>query len=177
MDFQVIRSVRRTLSAEIKKDGSILVRAPFFCSTRLIDAFIKNNEEKILKKQKEMLSLPKPAVITKEKREEMRKFAKENILPRVDVISKRTGLSYESVRITSARTRFGSCSGKNRISLSLFLSLADEKEIDYVILHELCHTKEHNHSKRFYHLVESFMPDWKERENRLKEIVIPEVLE
>lgn len=177
MDFQVIRSARRTLSAEIRKDGSVLVRAPFFCAERLINAFLEDNKEKIVKKQKEMISLPKPSPITKEKREELRMFAKENILPRVEVISKETGLFYESVRITSARGRFGSCSSKNRISLSLFLSLADEKEIDYVILHELCHTKEHNHSKRFYLLVESFMPDWKEREKRLKKIVIPEVLE
>ena len=177
MDFQVIRSDRKTLVAEIKKDGSVLVRAPYFCSVRFIDNFIKSNEEKIINKQNKILAQPKPPVISKKQREEMRIFAKKYILPRVKVMSEKCGLSYESVRITSARTRFGSCSGKNAISLSLYLALADEKEVDYVILHELCHTKEHNHSARFYQLVESFMPDWKEREVRLKKIIIPEVCE
>ncbi len=177
MDFQIIRSARRTLVAEIKNDGSVLVRAPFFYPSHLIDRFVRENEVKIAKKQVLLRSRPKPPMISKRKVEEMREFAKKNILPRVYLISKQTGLSFGDVRITSARTRFGSCSAKNSICLSLYLALADEKEIDYVILHELCHTKEHNHSRRFYQLVESFMPDWKEREKSLKKIVIPEVVE
>ncbi|MBR5294997.1 MAG: M48 family metallopeptidase [Clostridia bacterium] len=177
MNVKIKRSARKTLVAEINKDGTILVRAPLFYPKYLIDRFLEKNEKKIVKKQKEMISRPSTPTITKEKVEEMRSFAKSYILPRVDIISKETGLAYEGVKITSARTRFGSCSGKNRICSSLFLSLADEDAIDYVILHELCHSVEHNHSKRFYNLVEKHMPDWKEREKRIKKIVIPKIEE
>ena len=53
--------------------------------------------------------------------------------------------------------------------------LADDPEIDYVIIHELCHTKEHNHSADFYALVAGFLPDWKSREQGLRKIMIPEI--
>ena len=175
MDFEVIKSDRRTLAVEITRDGRILVRAPEKLSERSVLFFLKKNEDLILKKQEEMLRRPKPRTISKQEAERYRKELKKTIYDRVAYWSDLTGLSCTGVRVTSARTRFGSCSGKNSLSFSLFLSLAREEEVDYVILHELCHTKEHNHSRRFYRLVERFMPDWRAREKKLKQIEIPYV--
>jgi len=68
-----------------------------------------------------------------------------------------------SVKITSAKTRWGSCSGKNGICFSLRLICLPVEVIEYVVVHELCHIKHHNHSTAFYAMVESFLPDYKEK--------------
>lgn len=74
----------------------------------------------------------------------------------------------KSIKITSAKTRFGSCSGDNRLCFSYLLMLYPKEAVDYVIVHELAHIKEHNHSKRFYKLIEKYMPDYKEKIKLLK---------
>ena len=68
-----------------------------------------------------------------------------------------------SVKINSAKKRYGSCSGKNSLNFSLYLMDKDERFIDYVVVHELAHIKHHNHSKDFYNFIAEFMPDYKER--------------
>ena len=68
-----------------------------------------------------------------------------------------------AVKINSAKTRWGSCSGKNSLNFSWKLIMADERAVDYVIVHELAHTFEHNHSARFWAIVEKVMPDYKQR--------------
>ena len=78
------------------------------------------------------------------------------------------GLKYGRITITSAKTRFGSCSSKGRISYSYRLMLYPEAARDYVVVHELAHLVEMNHSKRFYDVIEKFMPDYKERKRMLK---------
>jgi predicted metal-dependent hydrolase len=72
------------------------------------------------------------------------------------------------VKITSAKTRFGSCSGKNNICFSYILMQYPEQAIDYVVLHELAHTRHHNHGPKFWALVEKYMPDYKQRRQMLK---------
>lgn len=79
------------------------------------------------------------------------------------------GFDYKEARVSSGHTRWGSCSSDNVISLNLSLMTLPDHLIDYVICHELCHTKEHNHSDRFWQLVETFMPDWRTRRKELKE--------
>ena len=78
------------------------------------------------------------------------------------------GVAPTAIRITGAKTRWGSCSGKNSINFSWRLAMADNDVIEYVIVHELCHIKEHNHSPHFWAAVESVMPDYKARQKRLK---------
>lgn len=75
-----------------------------------------------------------------------------------------------NVKINSAKTRWGSCSGKNSINYSWRLIMADERCIDYVIIHELAHISEHNHSDKFWAIVQKYMPDYKMQEKRLKEL-------
>lgn len=99
-----------------------------------------------------------------------RTLAEEYIFGRVREISEKTGLSYSSVRISLAKARWGSCSGKNALSFSWRLILAPPSAVDYVIVHELAHTKEHNHSDRFWRLVEGILPDYRLREELLKEL-------
>lgn len=97
-------------------------------------------------------------------------IAKETLVPRVQTLSEQTGLEITAVKINSAKTRWGSCSAARSVNLSHRLIAADPKLIDYVIIHELCHTVHMDHSPDFYRLVESFLPDYREREKGLKEV-------
>lgn len=77
-------------------------------------------------------------------------------------------LKYGRITITGAKTRFGSCSAKGNLSFSYYLMLYPEYAIDYVVVHELAHLKEMNHSSKFYKIIESVLPDYKERIKVLK---------
>lgn len=79
------------------------------------------------------------------------------------------GVSYQSVTISSATTRWGSCTGDNRLRFSYRLLYAPKPVIDYVIVHELCHTLHHDHSPRFWAAVESVIPDYKDKRKWLKD--------
>ena len=79
------------------------------------------------------------------------------------------GVTPTSVKITAARTRFGSCSGKNGICFSLYLMQYPEAAIDYVVVHELAHIRHHDHSPAFYAQVARVLPDYKARQCLLKE--------
>ncbi len=97
-----------------------------------------------------------------------RQQAKQWIVERVKHLAELHQLHYEKIKITSARTRWGSCSPKNTLNFSWRLILTPPDVIDYVIIHELAHTVHHNHSKRFWNLVEKFLPDYKERRKQLR---------
>jgi len=85
--------------------------------------------------------------------ESMRRNAKSILPPRLEHLSKQCGLPYASVKINSSQGRWGSCSGRKDINLSYYLVLLPSHLIDYVLLHELCHTREMNHSERFWALL------------------------
>lgn len=175
--YKLIRSARKTISAQVLRDGTLLVRAPRFCPESIIEDFLLKKKAILEHYQEEIRRLPPIPSITTEELKKLKARAQAKILPRVEELSNSTGLTYKSAKITSARQRFGSCNLANSLCFSAFLVLAEQEEIDYVIIHELCHTVEHNHSNRFYALVERYLPDWKAREKKLKKIVIPEISE
>lgn len=88
-------------------------------------------------------------------------------------IASRQGATEPTLSIRKMRTRWGSCSASNRVTLNLYLILAPLHCIDYVVMHELCHLVEHNHSSAFYRLLTRCMPDWKKRRQVLREVLIP----
>ncbi|MCR4616363.1 MAG: M48 family metallopeptidase [Clostridiales bacterium] len=96
-----------------------------------------------------------------------KKLAEKLIKQRVREYSKIMALSPSNVKINSAKTRWGSCSGKNSLNFSLYLVLGSDEIIDYVVVHELAHIKEHNHSNRFWAVVESVLPDYRKRQKEL----------
>lgn len=81
----------------------------------------------------------------------------------------RCGFQYQTIRISDARTRWGSCSTKQRLCFSWRLVMAPLAIVDYVVIHELAHLKEMNHSKRFWKLVETILPDYRQAERWLKD--------
>lgn len=97
-----------------------------------------------------------------------RSLAGNYIPQRVTHISGLTGWTPSGVRIGAANTSWGSCSGKNSLNFTWKLVLAPPELVDYVVVHELAHTVEHNHSARFWKLVERVLPDYKQRRAQLR---------
>lgn len=168
-EIRIIRSARRTISLEVTRNGEAIVRAPYRMSEEKIAEFTEKHREWLeihLKKRRE-----------KSKREElfdadkdnMKLHAKEVIFPKVKYYSEIMGVFPSKVRISEAKTRFGSCSSENSLSFSYRLMMYPEKVIDYVVIHELSHILHHNHGKDFWKTVEEFMPDYKEAEKMLKD--------
>ena len=91
-----------------------------------------------------------------------RQQATQIIPERIKYFADSYPLNYEKIRITSARTRWGSCSPKNTLSFSWRLIMTPLEVVDYVVVHELAHTVHHNHSKRFWGLAEKILPNYKE---------------
>ena len=100
---------------------------------------------------------------TDEDIKQLRSEAKTILPEKVKYFSEIMGVTPKSIKINSAKKRYGSCSGENNINFSLYLMDKDERFIDYVVVHELAHIRHHNHSKAFYSFIESVMPDYKER--------------
>ena len=98
-----------------------------------------------------------------------RKQASDTIRERVEWYAQQSGFQYTSVRITDAKKRWGSCGIKGRLNFSWRLIMAPLEMIDYVVVHELVHVEERNHSPRFWSKVEKVLPDYKQRRKWLKE--------
>ena len=99
-----------------------------------------------------------------------RMHAKHELINRVHDFAKRMGVASSTIKINGAATRWGSCSAKKSINFSWRLIMADDDVINYVVVHELAHLTEMNHSKTFWAIVEDILPDYKERQSRLREL-------
>ena len=166
----IIRSNRKTIVIEVRPDGKVTVRAPYSMPYKEIENYIGRHADKIeqlMEKQRgrNREALPK---YTAEEIEEATAKAKEIIPPRVKYYAEMLGVSYNRISIKTPKTRWGSCSSKKNLNFSALLVFMPEEIMDSVIVHELCHLKEMNHSKRFYDEILSIMPDYHEREKWLK---------
>lgn len=168
-DYKIVRSSRRTLCLEIKRSGEIIVRSPMHTTLHDIRRFVEDHEAWLVKNLKKVeAKRNNTPPLSEAEIAELKQRAKEILPKKVEYYSKLTGLSCTGVKITSAKTRFGSCNGKNSICFSYHLMRYPEEAIDYVVLHELAHTKHHDHSRRFWLLVGLYMPDYKQRRALLK---------
>ena len=169
-EFQLLRSHRRTLALEITRDGQVLVRAPLRASQAAIQRFVAEHEgwieTHLAAQARRRAAHPEP---TPEEKEALRRRAKEILPEKVRRYAAIMGVEPTAVHITSARTRFGSCSAKNSISFSLYLMQYPEEAIDYVVVHELAHIRHHDHSPAFYAEVARYLPDYRQRMRLLKQ--------
>lgn len=150
----------RRVSISVRATGVVRLSFPYGVSQKRALEFLEQKagwieaaRERLARKRAAMPPQLLPAE-QKARIEELRRAAKADLPGRIARLSEATGLKYEKLSIRASRTKWGSCSGRNHISLSLFLMTLPEHLRDYVIIHELCHTVHHNHSPRFHALVD-----------------------
>ena len=169
MDYEIIYSKRKTLCLQIKRDGRVVIRCPYRTSNKRIEEFYNAHLEWVKKKLEFNSGRMVPInELSDTDIEELKRKAWEYIPSRVDYFANIMGVTPSNVSINRAKTRFGSCSSKKRLNFSCNVMRYPNDAIDYVIVHELAHIKELNHSKRFWAIVESVIPDYKEKQRILK---------
>lgn len=165
--LEVLQPYRKQLLEQLEQiapkpvDLSFRIHADCFhlslASSKLKHFTIRREEEKMIIycpenvdfKREDVQKLVRSAILRA-----MKKAAETYLPPLLSMWAERFGLTYRKVRITGARSRWGSCSAARTISLSCYLMLLPVKLMDYVILHELAHTKEMNHGPRFWELLD-----------------------
>lgn len=165
LGFALIRTDRKTVGITVKAGGEVQVRAPKRMRLCDIECVVEKHRawiQKAVEKTKDAPPMP-----SAEAQKGLRARAEAVLPPLVAAWSERTGLVPTSVRITSARRRFGSCSGKNGLCFSLFLMQYPMEAVEYVVVHELCHIRHHHHGKEFWDLVACCLPDYRERKRML----------
>ena len=165
--YRVIRSDRRTLAIQILPDGEVVVRSPQNVSMDRIRSFVESKADWIKKHSKPVI-----APSQKFSPEELRQLTDRAALviqQRLRYFAPLAGVSYGRVTIRRQRTRWGSCSGKGNLNFNCLLVLTPPAVLDYVVVHELCHRKEPNHSPRFWAEVERILPDYAVRRKWLKQ--------
>ena len=169
MSYTLIRSNRKTLSIVIKPGGVVEVRCPKRCGRREVDAFVQSKRDWIEKHLTAMAARPASPVLTPEEIRELANRAGEVLPGRVRSFAQQMGTSYSRITIRSQRTRWGSCSAKGNLNFNCLLMLCPEEVQDYVVIHELCHRRELNHSAAFWAEVEKYCPDYRAYRKWLKD--------
>lgn len=168
--YELIRSGRKTLALEITRDCRVLVRAPRHASQTAIDAFVASHTDWLethLAQQRRRAAAAPPEPTPAEV-EELKARARVLLPPKVADWSQKMGVTPTGFRVTTARRRWGSCSGTNRLCFSCYLMQYPEPAIDLVVVHELCHIRVKNHGPDFYALLEQYLPDWRARRELLR---------
>ena len=164
-DYKTIRSNRKTVALQITSEG-LIVRAPQRLSVAEIDRFVQQHKrwiENHLKKAEERQR--KAEEIVPLSMREIRELADKalKVIPeRVAYYAPKVGVTYGRITIRNQRTRWGSCSKKGNLNFNCLLMLTPPEVIDSIVVHELCHRKEFNHSEKFYQEILRVYPDyWK----------------
>ena len=169
IEYTLIRSRRKTMAIQVKEDGQVVLRAPMRISKVRLDQFVQMHADWILDKQKKFAEAEqKKLVITEQERRQGMEAARQYIPQRAAYFAAKMGVSYNRITIREQKTRWGSCSGKGNLNFNWKLMLMPREILDYVVVHELAHRKEMNHSPRFWQIVEAELPDYRERRAYLK---------
>ncbi len=170
LEYTLIRSVRKSVAIQVKEGGKIVVRAPKRVPKYKIDEFVVKNvawierqQERIAQQSANLPQYSEADIMA------MKKRAAVILKEKTEYFAKIIGVDYNRISIRNQKTRFGSCSSKGNLNYNCKLVLMPEEIQDYVVVHELCHRKEMNHSPAFWKEVERVMPDYKVRRKWLKE--------
>ena len=175
VDIELLRSRRRSIGLEVRPDGSVILRVPNRLSKRDALAFLQTKEawlRKCLDQVEERESFAEAAglePLTEDELSALTKAARAYFTEKCAWLAPVVGVDYGRISIRHQKTRWGSCSTKGNLNFNCLLMLAPEDVRDYVVVHELCHRKEMNHSSAFWAEVARVVPDYREKERWLKE--------
>jgi predicted metal-dependent hydrolase len=169
INYEIKPSLKaRSLRLEITSSGLVVVK-PWFISMIFLERFIKRQSSWILKnlaKRQETKKLPN---VTSDELIVLKKRAAKILISRLEYFNQKYNFKYKSVSVRNQKTRWGSCSKSGALNFNYRLVLLPENLLDYVVVHELCHLQEMNHSARFWNLVAKTVPDYKDKRKSLEE--------
>ena len=171
-EIRLIRSSRRTLSAEVRPDGSVTVRAPLRMPLAEIEQFLIRKAGFIERHVQRCLAdrqQHQEPQFTAAELQELAKRAREVIPQRTAIYADKIGVSYSRITIRCQKTRWGSCTSAGNLNFNCLLMLAPPEVLDSVIVHELCHRLHPNHSRSFYAAVYRVFPDYDRCDSWLKQ--------
>ncbi len=158
MDYRLIRKPIKNCYIRVR-DGQVIVTAPLLMDKKFIDGFVLHKQLWI---QKQLQRRPYDVTADAD-------WVKVHMDAYFEKWEPFLGVHAKERRVRAMKTRWGSCNiCEKRVWLSSYLASYPVECLEYVIVHELCHLIERGHNKRFYTLVESCLPDWKERRRKLK---------
>lgn len=151
-------------------DGRVVLTLPFFVSYKRGQQFLKSKEEWIRRTLRKLTSRPENILHRGSQKEyrDSRAAARQLIEERLVHFQKFYAVTWKRVSIRNQKTRWGSCSRAGSLSFNYRLLLLSPHLRDYIIVHELCHLKELNHSRRFWELVAKTFPDYKKLRRELR---------
>ena len=173
--YKVLRSRRRTISIEVNRDLEVIVRAPRWVAKRDIRYFVDEKEGWIrktiarLERERELQKDQPDERLTQDELNDLVRKAREVIPKRVEYYAQLIGVTYGRITIRHQKTRWGSCSARGNLNFNCLLMLAPPEVLDAIVVHELCHRKEMNHSERFYREVHRIYPDYDKWNRWLKD--------
>jgi len=164
------RTAKR-LKLAIYCDGNCVVTLPWRMGFLSADEFIKKNAEWVLEKMKAMKKIGRNSLFARHDHVEylkLKEHAREMVAKRLEKFNAVYGFKYKGVAIRNQKTRWGSCSSKGNLNFNYKILLLPQRHADYIIVHELCHLKEFNHSKRFWNLVSQTIPEYEKIVEQLR---------
>ncbi len=164
------RTAKR-LKLAIYCDGNCVVTLPWRMGFLSADEFIRKNAQWVLEKMKTMKKIGKNSLFARHDHVEylkLKEHAREMVAKRLEKFNAVYGFTYKGVAIRNQKTRWGSCSSKGNLNFNYKILLLPQRHADYIIVHELCHLKEFNHSKRFWNLVAQTIPEYEKIVEQLR---------
>jgi predicted metal-dependent hydrolase len=151
----------RRINITVRRDGTVLVTKPKRVSMWEVERFVARCGEWIERTQLKFSKLPKTSRIEPSKREYERykKAARDLVAHRISHFNSFYRVPFSSISIRNQKSRWGSCSRSGTLSFNYRIAFLPPHLADYIVVHELCHVREMNHSKRFWALVSATIPD------------------
>lgn len=173
-EHTVLRSDRRSFAVEVRADGCIVLRVPRRASRLEIEAFAAGHKDWIVThvraaEEKRRGLGQEQERLTEEEMKQLHDAAKLLLPERVRVFAPAVGVDYGRITIRAQRSKWGSCSGTGNLNFNCLLLLMPPEVIDYVVVHELCHRLEMNHSQAFWAQVKRVLPEYEKPKRWLKE--------
>lgn len=176
ISYEIIYSKRKSVAIQIRPDGQVIVRAPYGCPRSFINSFIHQKADWIVKHSAEnkqryekqvQLKKDRPT-LSDAQRKRYIETARSIFTQKAAYYARLIGVTYGRISIREQKTRWGSCSAKGNLNFNWKLVLMPPEILDYVVVHELAHRLQMNHSAAFWAEVGKILPDYRERRQWLK---------
>ena len=172
-DMKLIRSNRKSIAIEITSTGQVIVRAPRYMPEAEIQQFVESKsawlEKHLEKHEKNKGVLQTEGKFTANEINRLIEIAKQVIPAKVAYYARLMGVTYGRITIRTQKTRWGSCTSEGNLNFNCLLMMAPPEVLDYIVIHELSHRVEMNHSAKFWAQVEKVLPEYREAHKWLKE--------